>query len=136
MMFTRLKDPKDSIELIPMFVPVDQTREEIYLELRSRMKYDPDDTYVVVLIDGGKVKGLVVAYTREHDVFAWQVRKDPDVPAKVLDMAFDGLKDWARGKKKHRINAVPLPNRPRKLWHRRWGYKDSPTNEYEVYMEI
>ena len=120
--------------LMPWFVPFDQTREDMYLELCERLTHKPDETFVCVAIQNDLIKGMTIAYTRDSDVFIWQASTQLDVPARIVDVAFDGICHWARSKGFNRISG--LPNRARHLWERRWGFKQSLRYEDEVCKEI
>lgn len=126
--------PEVALVLLPWFVPVDQTREAMYLELRYRLTYHPDETFVCVALDGDTIKGMAIAYCRQHEVFVWQAAAANDVSSEVVDAALKGIVCWARSKGFSKI--VAIPNRARELWVRRWGFQESRANEREVFLEI
>ena len=134
MRFWVTKNPKVALMLIPWFVPNNQTREEIYLELIDRLTDSPDETFVCVAIEDDLIKGMAVAYCRDKDVFIWQARSDNGMSQEMVDRALGGLAIWAKGKGYDRV--VTGPNCSREVFARRWGMKASKDNEKEVYLEI
>ena len=127
----RVKNPNAAYILIPWFIPTNQSREDIFLELLDRMKDGAEETFVLLAIEGRRILGMVIAYCRTSDVFLWQARSD-GLAGKYVDMAFDGVCSWARGKGMDRI--VTKPNRAHKLWKRRWGFEHLAFDE--MYKEI
>ena len=134
MRFWVTKNPRVALMLIPWFVPVDQTRKEIYLELTHRLTYSPDETFVCLAVEDDLIKGLVIAYCRKNDVFIWQASKDKGVSPKVVDCVFEGIAYWAKGRGYNKITGYP--NRAKKIWARRWGFQESVENKNEVFMEV
>ena len=134
MRFWITKNPRVALMLMPWFVEVDQSREDIYLELRHRLTYNPDETFVCLAVESDLIKGMVIAYCRHEDVFIWQARGSKDLPRSIVDYAFAGIGHWAKSKGFSRITG--LPNRAKRIWCRRWGFQESKTNKDEVYLEI
>jgi len=132
MRFLTTKNPDIAYILVPWYVPVNQSREDIFLETYERLKYTPDEMFVCLAVDNDVIKGMVMAFCRYNDVFLWQARSE-GLARKYVDRAFDGLCLWAKSKGFDRI--VTVPNRAAKLWQRRWGFKQQP-NSNELYKEI
>ena len=131
MMFCLPKNPNVALMLVPWFVPVNQKLEDMMLELYDRLKNDPDDTFVCLVIQDDLIKGMVIAYCRAMDVFIWQARNQGLARATV-DRVLDGLYHWAKAKGFGRITTIP--NRAAKLWERRWGFRQQDSNI--LYKEI
>lgn len=134
MRFWITKNPKVALILIPWFVPVNQTREEMYLELRHRLAYNPDETLVCLIIDNDLIKGMGIAYCRYNDVFIWQASTSKDIPRSIVDSAFRGILHWSKSKGFGCVSG--MPNRAKKIWLRRWGFMESKKDKDEVYLEI
>jgi hypothetical protein len=135
MYLIRHKKPEIALKLIPWFVVLDIRIENMYLELLERMNDDPDDTYVCVCYDDdNSVCGMTIAYCRDNDVFIWQANTRRDVPRSLVDEAFNAIIEWAKDKGFKLVTGKP--NRVRRIWKRRWGFKPTPDNETEVYKEI
>ena len=134
MRFLIVQNPDMALVLVPWFVPVDQAREDIYLDLIHRLKYNPDETFVCLAIENDLIKGMVIAYCRIKDVFIWQVRTSKDVSRYIVDLVFNGVCHWARSRGFNRVSTVP--NRAKKIWQRRWGFRESEENKLEVFKEI
>lgn len=133
MEFLITKNPEVALTLIPWFVPLNQSREDIYLELRERLTDNPDETFVCVAIEDNLIKGMVVAYVRYKDVLIWQSRNE-GLSRSIVDFVFNGVCHWARSKGFDRVTTVP--NRARKIWVRRWGFRESKENKDEVFKEL
>lgn len=137
MRFFIAKNPIWSLLLIPWLVPCSvggQTIGEMYLDLRNHMEDEPDRTFVCICIERDRVRGITIAWCREHDVLIWQASSDRQVPGNVVDHAFRGILHWAKSMGFNRVSGVP--NRARKIWQRRWGFRPSETNDQEVFVEI
>lgn len=141
----RVTVPKIALLLYPWFVPANQTRQEIYLELRDRLKNESDKTFCVVAVDMAKerIYGFLVAYCRENDVYIWQARThtvfdnnypDHEDTLKCNNIAFDMLFDWARQKNYARVS-VDSPNSSRYLV-RRYGFCRKSKDDTEITKEI
>ena len=133
MKFLTTKNPEAALILMPWLVPVTQSREDIYLELRERLTDNPDETFVCMIVDGDLIKGMAVAYCRYKDVFLWQARKAADLSNKMVDKAFEKIKEWARSKGFDRISAIS--SRPTRSYTRRWGFVESEI-QGEIVLEI
>lgn len=131
MQFIKTDNPEVALILVPWFVPLNQTAEDIYLELRERLEDDPEETWVGLLVEGDKIKLMGIAYCRERDVFIWQARKEKGVTSEQVDAVFDRLKEWTKEQGFDRISAIP--NRDYKAFTRRWGFQ---TNNGEIYLEL
>lgn len=131
MKYQRIYNPDAAIALVPWLIPVNQSREEIALELFDRMKYNQDETFVITVMSGGILKGMAVAFCRDDDVFLWQARNE-GLTQKQVDIGFKIICDWA--KKEGFNKLVTIPNRQAEIWIRRWGFQVSETGE--VYKEI
>ncbi len=134
MRFWITSNPEIALRLIPWLVEVNEGRMDMYLELRSRLTYNPDETFVCLAIEGNLLKGMTIAYCRHNDVFIWQVRTEKGVPRSIVDFGFEGVKHWARSKGYSKITG--FPNRAKRIWQRRWGFKESKSNKDEVYLEV
>jgi len=134
MRFWITKNPRVALILVPWFIEHDQSREEIYLELRHRLTYNADETFVCLAIENDLIKGMTIAYCRSRDVFIWQAITEKGVPHGIVDIAFQGIGYWAKSKGYNRISGIP--NRTRKIWERRWGFQKSKENKSEVFKEI
>ena len=134
MRFWVTKKPYVALMLGDWFVPVNQTVKEICLELIHRLTASPHQTFVCLVVESDLIKGMVIAYCRENDVFIWQACSARSVPRGIVDMVFDGIKHWARSKGLSRVSGTP--NRAARIWKRRWGFRDSFENKGEVCMEI
>ena len=132
MRFWIAKDPSVAMILIPWFVPTDQTREEIYLELRHRLTHNPEETFVCVAIEGDTIQGFIAAYCRYDDVYLWQGRArspfDNLYPSHIAERssmeAMQGLEFWAKGCGYNKI----VSNSPEGARHimKRYGYCMQP----------
>ena len=120
------KVPSVALTLLPWFVPINQSREDIYLELAHRLETTPEDTLVIICMEGEMVKGMMIAYCRYKDVFLWQVRRAADLSRTFVDKAFGIIKEWTRRKGFNHIAAIT--NRSRAL-QRKWGFQPSANNE-------
>lgn len=114
------KDPAIWAYLSRWYVPVDQSRIEIGTELFRRLSETPDDTFVSIVTEDGKVVAFVVAYVlNENDVFLWQTRTLPGFNyGKEL---FDMLVNWTKEKSRSRI--VASTERSIRPLERKYGFK-------------
>lgn len=128
MKILRKTNPDTSLSLLPWYVPFDQTKEQIGLELNDKMIHHPDDTLVLVVMDDAEkhILGFSIAYARYDDVFIWQAR-NINLSRPEVDLVLEQIYAWARQKGFSRIAAIP--NRNPKIWKRRWGFIKSINNE-------
>ena len=133
MRFLRVTDPRLGYIFVPWFVECDLSRKDMFLILMQKLTHEPDEIFAALVIDNDLIKGAVIACTRKEDVLLWQARGDNGIDTKTVDRVLDGIGHWAKSKGYSRITA--FPNRARKLWVRRWGFRPSPENEHEVYKE-
>ena len=135
MRFLLSKDLSIARIVAPWFVPIDQTRLEMYRSLVERLVCSPEKTFVCVAIEDNLVRGMAVAFERKNDVFIWQASSDNRTGNRpIVDRILSGIKSWAASRGFSRIAGIP--NRAKKLWIRRCGFKESEENENEVVMEI
>ena len=116
------KDPDISLKLIPFFIPEDQTRLEMGLELYGRLKSEPDNTLCLVAIENDIGQAMMIAYERERDVFVWQAWSRSGFKYQMT--IFNGLISWAKSLGKDKLVAG-IPERKRKFFERRYGFKPS-----------
>jgi len=129
--YLRVTNPDVVLTLVPWFVPVNQSREDIFLELRDRLIHQPEDTFVLVVVSQRIIKGFVAAYARTKDVFLWQARSE-GLTRKYVDIGFNAVCNWTRKKGFNKL--VTIPNRATKIWARRWGFKEAKNGE--IYKEL
>jgi hypothetical protein len=132
MKLQRILNPDAAKYLVPWFTPVNQTREEIFLELCDRMANKPDETFVISILRRNVMKGMAIAYCRDGDVFLWQARNE-GLARKYVDIAFNAICNWARKKGFRKL--VTIPNRQAEIWVRRWGFQIGK-QPGEVFKEI
>ena len=123
-----------AVQLVSWFEPVDQTLEEMLLMLHDKLETQGEDTYLSLAVEDDTVKGMTIAYKAGDEVFIWQATASKGVSSAIVDEAFDNIKQWARDKGCKRISGVP--NRAKRIWQRRWGFKQSDRHENEVILEI
>lgn len=134
MEFKRITDPKMAVQLVPWFEPEGETLEEMLVFLYDRLENNSSDTYLSLAVEDDLIKGIVIAYRVGIEVFIWQATAIKGVSSEVVDEAFENIKKWARTKGCSRISGIP--NRAKRIWERRWGFKQSDLNENEVILEI
>lgn len=158
MRFFRVTSPGAVGVLIPWFVPTEnQTRRDIFVELYDRLCTQAEDMFVLLAMEGWRILGFLAAYKREYhdrvphpernnpmyrgpaytyfttsDVYAWQARSE-GLASKYVDMAVDGMCQWAKGRGVSRI--ATTPNRAIKLFKRRWGFEQIDESG-EIYKEL
>ena len=122
--------------LLPWFIEGKETREEIFLQLYNRLEQDPDNTFVLIAMEGEYCHGFMAAYCREDDVLLWQARTrspfDELYPDKANiyeynDKAFEILFEWAASKGKKIVSAICHEKRTESLVMRRYGFKKDGT---------
>jgi hypothetical protein len=114
---TNCKEPAIALWLTPWYISIDQTREEIGLELYTRLKYSPDDTLFGIFREAGKgVRGVFAAYCRDDDVFIWQANAPRN---KYVKLVFDTVIAWARAKGFDKIRLISTRRQPIK---KRFGF--------------
>ena len=120
MNIVRVRHPDISVYLIPWFVEDGQTAVEVGMELNDRLRQKPDDTCVMLAIDKGYLKGVLVGYIEQDYLFVWQARKSKDMDRPRL--IFHCLCEWSktRGVKKARL--VSHDKRIRRLYKRKYGF--------------
>lgn len=133
MEFWDIKNPNVSITLLPLYVPVNQTRTEIGLELNRRLKDEPDNTLCLVAMDNDYCLGFIIAYAREKDVFLWQSRSSPKA-SKCSKVAFNYLREWTKAKGLNEIR-IKTDKRTAKLMKRKYGFKPSKRGEMVLCLE-
>jgi len=119
MIIWNCKDESIAMRLIPWFLPANQTPLDMGWELHERLREKPDDTFCLVAIEKNIIQGMAIAYVRKRDVWLWQahVRKG----FKYTKMLFDGLKIWAKSKKRRKIRMGVFEKQD--AFQRRWGFK-------------
>lgn len=129
----RTTAPVDALILRNWYVPTDQTRLEIVVELFKRMACDADNTLVLLATKDGELMGVAVSFIeRSGRLFFWQGRSR-GLSMKEVDMVIEASYDWAR--EKGVTTAATVPNRSKKLWERRWGFQEVPGSS-EMVKEI
>lgn len=115
-MIIRSKSPDVSIALVPWYVPIDQSRGEIGMELDRRMRECPDDTCVLIASEENTVMAMVIAYCRPNDVFLWQARAKAGFQnsSEVLNE----LIKWAKSKGYSKlVTKSPRAKAVARAWH-------------------
>jgi len=92
MYLTNHKNPEIAFTLMPWYVPLMETREEIGRELYERLKQVPNDTLCGVFYENG-IRGMFIAYCREDDVFIWQANAPKN---KYIKLVLDTVVLWAK----------------------------------------
>ena len=109
--------------LLPWFMEGNQTRQEIFLELYARLEQDPDNTYVVVALDGDVCHGFMVAYKDEDEIWVWQAKALRDF-GKTKEVV-EHLTAWAKERGATIIKGQCSKDRNTRLIMRRFGFKKS-----------
>jgi hypothetical protein len=129
MTFTRVTNPDISIYLLPWYVEAEKSRFEIGEELNERMTQNPDDTCVLVASKDGYMKGVIIGYIEDGDLFVWQASKSKDMDKPRL--IFKIMCDWARDKGAKKVTIGSPDKRVRRLYKRKYGF----TPAEGMYME-
>jgi len=80
MVIGQITDPNATLAMIPWFIATEQPAVNIGWELSRRMADQPDDTLVLIGIEGKGVKAVVASFvetdpqTGQRHVFIWQAR--------------------------------------------------------------
>lgn len=123
----RTTNPVNAIVLRNWFVPVDQSRLGIVVEVFRRMALDANNTLVLCASRNDVLMGMSVSFIQENGrMFIWQARSK-GLDRSEVDMGMQVMYDWARKKGVHLVATVP--NRSKKLWTRRWGFKEIPNSD-------
>ena len=93
MKITNCKDPEMVSYLAPWFVPVEKSVVEICIELKGRLKNNPEDTLCLVFSEEQVCQAMVVAYKGKDCVWVWQAGARPGF--KHSKTAFSLLEKWA-----------------------------------------
>ena len=112
----RLTKPRVSLELIPFYVPNNQTRLEIGWELFKRLRDKPEDTFCLAAVED-TLRAMVIAYVWKGDCHIWQAYAEPGFEYSKL--MFDRLISWA--KEKGLTKLTTGTKRPRAMC-RKWGF--------------
>lgn len=134
MRLLKTKNPDDVAKLYPWLIPTGtETRMDIASELYGRLKEKPDDTFVLVAIERGITRCIVVAYMSSKRVcWLWQSQAEPGFEYSRLMM--DALKSWARGKGAKKIG-IGVPDERKKAFVRRWGFKKLRNGELRLKLK-
>lgn len=126
----RTTNPADALVLRNWFVPVDQSRLEVVVEVLIRMADDGDNTLVLCASRNDVLMGVSVSYMEESGrAFLWQARSK-GLSRDEVDIGFQIICDWIRKKGVHVVATVP--NRNKKIWARRWGFQEIPNSDEMV----
>jgi hypothetical protein len=134
MRLLKTKNPDDVAKIYPWLIPTKtETRMNIASELYGRLKEKPDDTFVLVAIERGITRCIVVAYMSSKRVcWLWQSQAEPGFKHSRLMM--DALKSWARGKGAKKIG-IGVPDERKKAVVRRWGFKELRNGELRLKLK-
>lgn len=132
--YIRVTDPNMAVQLVPWFVPENETVQDMLLFLYDRLANCSDETFLCLGVENDIIKGIAIAYKAGEEVFIWQATAAKGVKPYQVDELFDEIKKWARTIGCRRISCIP--NRAKRIWERRWGFKQSDRNENEVILEI
>lgn len=134
MRLLKTENPDDVAKLYPWFIPTKtETRMNIASELYGRLKESPDDTFVLVAIERGITRCIVVAYMSSKRVcWLWQSQAEPGFKHSRLMM--DALKAWARDKGAKKIG-IGVPDERKKAFVRRWGFKELRNGELRLKLK-
>lgn len=132
MRIDRYTDPDISYVLYPWYVEVNQTKEEIGFELYTRLKNNPEETFIIVLSEGLIIRGFLVAYVRYNDVFIWQARTTRPQYSKI---GFNIIVKWAENLGKNKIRIIAGSKTLRRFFSRKYGFIDVEMGEMEYGWE-
>lgn len=131
--FLRDSDCDNAFDYWDWFVTVDQSRLEIATELYQRMRDYPDTTMVLRTYKNSEPAGLAIAFVESNGrLFFWQGRSI-GLTSRQVDATIEVVYDWAR--KMGVTQVATVPNRAKKVWVRRWGFKETPGSD-ELTKEI
>jgi len=104
MKIQRVIKPEMAIVLMPWFVPVDQSREEILVILADKLKNDFENTLVLIAVDNDKVR-LFTAVFKDTDssTYLWQARSSVGFRGSMDILKL--IEQWARDKKCSELTA-------------------------------
>jgi hypothetical protein len=116
-MIIRATDPMVSVYLLPYFMENDMHRIDIGTELFDRMTFKPDETLVLLSLEGINVMFFLVAYKTEDSVFIWQARANGhcEENKQILDAATEWSKSIG-------VNKLAFSSPRAKAICRRWGF--------------
>lgn len=133
MRFLKVKDPKDVVKLFPWLVPTEtETRMDIACELCDRLKDKPEDTFVMVAIERGITRAILIAHVsdkRKKRVWVWQSGTERGF--KHQRLMFDALKGWAKAKGCKQLRTKVSNPRWSRILHRRYGFR--PKGQEMIY---
>ena len=120
MKIIRITNPEISVHLLPWYVEDNKTPLEIGMELNDRMRENPDDTCVLLAVDKGYIKGVLIGYMDSTSLFVWQARKSKDMNRPRL--IFQRLCEWGKQKNADKVQLISDDKRVRRLYKRKYGF--------------
>lgn len=120
MKIIRIKNPEISIWLLPWYVEDDKTVLEIGMELNDRMQNEPDNTCVLLAVDKGYLKAVLVGYLDGNKLIIWQGKKSKDMNR--MHLLGHKLYKWAREHGATKAVLGSSDKRVRRLYKRKYGY--------------
>lgn len=88
------KDPEMVSYLAPWFVSAEKSIAEICVELKDRLKNNPEETLFLVFSEERTPHAVMVAYKTDDCIWVWQAGAKKGF--KYAKVAFDLLKKWAK----------------------------------------
>ncbi|HIJ71124.1 MAG TPA: hypothetical protein HPP87_07150 [Planctomycetes bacterium] len=133
MMFLNVTNPNDVAKLYPWLIPTEtESRMDIACQLRYRMEKKPDDTFVLVAVDKGVTRAVLIAHVSDKNrkrVWVWQIKAEERFPYR--HRMFDALKQWVEGKGCKQVRTSITSNkRWQRVLERRYGFKRRGTEMY------
>ena len=123
----RAYNPFISLALVPWYVANDQTPFQIGMELNDRMREEPENTFVLIAMNGEKAEAILIAYIETDHVHVWQARKKSGF--RYSGDMFAMLCQWAQDNDISILQCAPAGHAQRRLYRRKYGF-ESIDNKY------
>lgn len=128
MRFYRSENSDEVVKIYPWLIPTDdQTRLDIAAELAYRLDKNPEDTYVLVAIENGITRAVLIAYKlSKRIVWIWQAQSEAGFRYSAFMMK--ALIAWARSRGAKNIGAG-VSEKHKEFFKRRWGFRELRNGE-------
>lgn len=100
---------------------------DMCVELKNRLKNNPDDTLCAIAIEDKVCHAILIAYIYKEITWLWQARTGERF-VKYSLYSFDSLKHWSRAKGTKEIRMRPI-EKLRRYFERRYGFRSLDNGE-------